>query len=130
MPSLSPKGGQLGNFYQPETRIENPQKLRTSYSLSGHRLGEVRSPEVRAEPKEYSSVVETPQRRAGITNKPKVVQPYETHREPKRKEKGCSGPGTKPRRGIHCLGLTLKTHQTGKKTSLIPGNCCRIRDAA
>ena len=38
--------------------------------------------------------------------------------------------GTKPRRGIHCLGLTLKTHQRYKKTSLIPGSCCRIRDAA
>ena len=45
----------------------------------------------------------------------KVVQPDETHQEPKRKEKGCSGPVTKPRRGIHCLGLTLKTHQTTKQ---------------
>ena len=79
---------------------------------------------------EYSAVVETPRRRAGITNKPKVVQPNETHQEPKRKEKGCSGPGTKPRRGIHCLGLTLKTHQKSKKTRLIPGSCCRIREAA
>ena len=31
--------------------------------------------------------METPRRRAGITNKPKVVQHYETHREPKRKKK-------------------------------------------
>ena len=30
--------------------------------------------------------MEAPLRRAGITNKPKVAQNHETHREPKRKE--------------------------------------------
>ena len=42
---------------------------------------------LKKKPEAYSEVVENTQRRAGITNKPKVVQHYETHREPKRKKK-------------------------------------------
>ena len=52
----------------------------------GQRKGEVRSPEV-MKAQEYSAVVETPRRRAGITNKPQVLPPNETHREPSGKKK-------------------------------------------
>ena len=62
----------------------------------------------------YSTVVEVPQRRTGITNKPKAVQGNPTE-NPSGKNRGCSGQGPKPRRGIHCLGLTLKTHQAIKQ---------------
>jgi len=42
---------------------------------------------------------------------PKVIPP----RTQAEKDRGCSGQGPKPRRGIHCLGLTLKTHQAIKQ---------------
>ena len=59
--------------------------------------------------------MEIPQRRAGFTNKPNVVQHYETHREPQRKRKRMFRTGTETEERDPCQGLTLKTHQATKQ---------------